>query len=94
MRGTTRCFPRVLEEQTAYLTQSVSSYNEANRHGASAAYCSGPRSRREIQDAPAPDRVLDGRPEMAYADLNDVMALARISSYRSSRVCSTSGGAS
>jgi len=94
--GTTTLFPaQYFEEQTAYLTQSGQLYNEANAMALGRVYCFGPTFRAEKSKT---RRHLTEfwmvEPEMAYADLNDVMALAGISSYRSSRVCSTSGGAS
>ena len=66
--GTTTLFPaQYFEEQTAYLTQSGQLYNEANAMALGRVYCFGPTFRAEFWMV---------EPEIAYADLNDVMALA------------------
>ena len=61
--GTTTLFPvQYFEDTTAYLTQSGQLYNEANAMALGRVYCVRPDvPRREVEDAPAPDRVLDGR---------------------------------
>ena len=61
--GTTTLFPvQYFEDTTAYLTQSGQLYNEANAMALGRVYClRADVPRREVQDAPAPDRVLDGR---------------------------------
>ena len=76
--GTTTLFPaRYFEETTAYLTQSGQLYNEANAMALGRVYCFGPTFRAEKSKT---RRHLTEfwmvEPEMAYADLNDVMALA------------------
>jgi asparaginyl-tRNA synthetase len=76
--GTTTLFPaQYFEEQTAYLTQSGQLYNEANAMALGRVYCFGPTFRAEKSKT---RRHLTEfwmvEPEMAYADLNDVMALA------------------
>ena len=76
--GTTTLFPaQYFEEQTAYLTQSGQLYNEANAMALGKVYCFGPTFRAEKSKT---RRHLTEfwmvEPEMAYADLNDVMALA------------------
>jgi asparaginyl-tRNA synthetase len=73
-----RCFrPSKLEDTTAYLTQSGQLYNEANAMALGRVYCFGPTFRAEKSKT---RRHLTEfwmvEPEMAYADLNDVMALA------------------
>ena len=76
--GTTTLFPaQYFEDQTAYLTQSGQLYNEANAMALGRVYCFGPtfraeksKTRRHLTEF----RMVD--PEVAYADLNDVMALA------------------
>ena len=76
--GTTTLFPaQYFEEQTAYLTQSGQLYNEANAMALGRVYCFGPTFRAEKSKT---RRHLTEfwmvEPEMAYADLNDVMTLA------------------
>jgi asparaginyl-tRNA synthetase len=76
--GTTTLFPaQYFEEQTAYLTQSGQLYNEANAMALGKVYCFGPTFRAEKSKT---RRHLTEfwmvEPEMAYADLNDVMELA------------------
>jgi asparaginyl-tRNA synthetase len=76
--GTTTLFPtQYFEEQTAYLTQSGQLYNEANAMALGRVYCFGPTFRAEKSKT---RRHLTEfwmvEPEMAYADLNDVMELA------------------
>jgi asparaginyl-tRNA synthetase len=76
--GTTTLFPaQYFEEQTAYLTQSGQLYNEANAMALGRVYCFGPTFRAEKSKT---RRHLTEfwmvEPEMAYADLSDVMNLA------------------
>src|SRR5207248_286159 len=76
--GTTTLFPvQYFEEQTAYLTQSGQLYNEANAMALGRVYCFGPTFRAEKSKT---RRHLTEfwmvEPEMAFADLDDVMALA------------------
>mgnify|MGYP001584665402 CR=1 FL=1 len=76
--GTTTLFPaQYFEETTAFLTQSGQLYNEANAMALGRVYCFGPTFRAEKSKT---RRHLTEfwmvEPEMAYADLNDVMALA------------------
>jgi len=76
--GTSTLFPaQYFEEQTAYLTQSGQLYNEANAMALGRVYCFGPTFRAEKSKT---RRHLTEfwmvEPEMAYADLNDVMDLA------------------
>ncbi len=76
--GTTTLFPaQYFEDQTAYLTQSGQLYNEANAMALGRVYCFGPTFRAEKSKT---RRHLTEfwmvEPEMAYADLNDVMHLA------------------
>jgi len=76
--GTTTLFPaQYFEETTAYLTQSGQLYNEANAMALGRVYCFGPTFRAEKSKT---RRHLTEfwmvEPEMAYADLNDVMTLA------------------
>jgi asparaginyl-tRNA synthetase len=76
--GTTTLFPaQYFEEQTAYLTQSGQLYNEANAMALGRVYCFGPTFRAEKSKT---RRHLTEfwmvEPEMAYADLDDVMSLA------------------
>jgi asparaginyl-tRNA synthetase len=76
--GTTTLFPaQYFEEQTAYLTQSGQLYNEANAMALGRVYCFGPTFRAEKSKT---RRHLTEfwmvEPEVAYADLDDVMALA------------------
>ncbi len=76
--GTTTLFPaQYFDEQTAYLTQSGQLYNEANAMALGRVYCFGPTFRAEKSKT---RRHLTEfwmvEPEMAYADLNDVMELA------------------
>jgi len=76
--GTTTLFPaQYFDDQTAYLTQSGQLYNEANAMALGKVYCFGPTFRAEKSKT---RRHLTEfwmvEPEMAYADLNDVMELA------------------
>jgi asparaginyl-tRNA synthetase len=76
--GTTTLFPaQYFEDQTAYLTQSGQLYNEANAMALGRVYCFGPTFRAEKSKT---RRHLTEfwmvEPEVAYAELNDVMALA------------------
>src|SRR6187399_2362408 len=76
--GTTTLFPvQYFEGETAYLTQSGQLYNEANAMALGRVYCFGPTFRAEKSKT---RRHLTEfwmvEPEMAYADLNDVMDLA------------------
>ena len=76
--GTTTLFPaQYFEDQTAYLTQSGQLYNEANAMALGRVYCFGPTFRAEKSKT---RRHLTEfwmvEPEMAFADLDDVMALA------------------
>src|SRR5882724_12922553 len=76
--GTTTLFPaQYFEEQTAFLTQSGQLYNEANAMALGRVYCFGPTFRAEKSKT---RRHLTEfwmvEPEVAYADLNDVMELA------------------
>jgi asparaginyl-tRNA synthetase len=76
--GTTTLFPaQYFDEQTAYLTQSGQLYNEANAMALGKVYCFGPTFRAEKSKT---RRHLTEfwmvEPEMAYADLNDVMNLS------------------
>jgi asparaginyl-tRNA synthetase len=76
--GTTTLFPaQYFDDQTAYLTQSGQLYNEANAMALGKVYCFGPTFRAEKSKT---RRHLTEfwmvEPEVAYADLNDVMGLA------------------
>src|SRR5216110_1545585 len=76
--GTTTLFPaQYFDDQTAYLTQSGQLYNEATAMALGRVYCFGPTFRAEKSKT---RRHLTEfwmvEPEVAYADLNDVMALA------------------
>jgi asparaginyl-tRNA synthetase len=76
--GTTTLFPaQYFEETTAYLTQSGQLYNEANAMALGRVYCFGPTFRAEKSKT---RRHLTEfwmvEPEMAYAELTDVMELA------------------
>ena len=76
--GTTTLFPvQYFEDHTAFLTQSGQLYNEANAMALGRVYCFGPTFRAEKSKT---RRHLTEfwmvEPEMAYADLNDVMDLA------------------
>jgi asparaginyl-tRNA synthetase len=76
--GTTTLFPvQYFEDQTAYLTQSGQLYNEANAMALGRVYCFGPTFRAEKSKT---RRHLTEfwmvEPEMAYATLDDAMALA------------------
>ncbi len=65
------------DDETAYLTQSGQLYNEANAMALGRVYCFGPTFRAEKSKT---RRHLTEfwmvEPEMAYADLDDVMDLA------------------
>ncbi|MEO7189671.1 MAG: asparagine--tRNA ligase [Vicinamibacterales bacterium] len=76
--GTTTLFPvQYFEDNTAYLTQSGQLYNEANAMALGRVYCFGPTFRAEKSKT---RRHLTEfwmvEPEMAYADLDDIVALA------------------
>jgi asparaginyl-tRNA synthetase len=76
--GTTTLFPaQYFDEQTAYLTQSGQLYNEANAMALGRVYCFGPTFRAEKSKT---RRHLTEfwmvEPEVAFADLTDVMNLA------------------
>src|SRR6185503_10421438 len=76
--GTTTLFPvEYLDDQRAYLTQSGQLYVEATAMALGRVYCFGPTFRAEKSKT---RRHLTEfwmvEPEMAYADLNDVMDLA------------------
>src|SRR5713101_6430871 len=76
--GTTTLFPvQYFDDTTAFLTQSGQLYNEANAMALGRVYCFGPTFRAEKSKT---RRHLTEfwmvEPEMAFADLNDVMALA------------------
>ena len=76
--GTTTLFPvQYFEETTAFLTQSGQLYNEANAMALGRVYCFGPTFRAEKSKT---RRHLTEfwmvEPEMAYADLDDVIELA------------------
>ena len=76
--GTTTLFPvQYFEDETAYLTQSGQLYNEANAMALGRVYAFGPTFRAEKSKT---RRHLTEfwmvEPEMAYADLNDVIVLA------------------
>jgi asparaginyl-tRNA synthetase len=76
--GTTTLFPvQYFEDTTAFLTQSGQLYNEANAMALGKVYCFGPTFRAEKSKT---RRHLTEfwmvEPEMAYADLDDVITLA------------------
>jgi asparaginyl-tRNA synthetase len=76
--GTTTLFPvQYFEDATAFLTQSGQLYNEANAMALGRVYCFGPTFRAEKSKT---RRHLTEfwmvEPEMAYANLDDVMNLA------------------
>jgi asparaginyl-tRNA synthetase len=76
--GTTTLFPvQYFDDEMAYLTQSGQLYNEANAMALGKVYAFGPTFRAEKSKT---RRHLTEfwmvEPEMAYADLNDVIALA------------------
>ena len=76
--GTTTLFPaQYFDETTAYLTQSGQLYNEANAMALGRTYCFGPTFRAEKSKT---RRHLTEfwmvEPEVAFAELNDVMDLA------------------
>ena len=76
--GTTTLFPaQYFDDQTAYLTQSGQLYNEANAMALGRVYCFGPTFRAEKSKT---RRHLAEfwmvEPEVAYANLDDVMNLA------------------
>ena len=76
--GTTTLFPvQYFEDTTAYLTQSGQLYNEANAMALGRVYCFGPTFRAEKSKTRRHlTEVWMVEPEMAYADLNDVIVLA------------------
>jgi asparaginyl-tRNA synthetase len=76
--GTTTLFPvQYFEDTTAYLTQSGQLYNEANAMALGRVYCFGPTFRAEKSKT---RRHLTEfwmvEPEMAYAELDDIVQLA------------------
>jgi asparaginyl-tRNA synthetase len=76
--GTTTLFPvQYFEDTTAFLTQSGQLYNEANAMALGRVYCFGPTFRAEKSKT---RRHLTEfwmvEPEVAYANLDDVIALA------------------
>jgi asparaginyl-tRNA synthetase len=76
--GTTTLFPvQYFDDATAYLTQSGQLYNEANAMALGRVYCFGPTFRAEKSKT---RRHLTEfwmvEPEMAYANLDDAIALA------------------
>jgi asparaginyl-tRNA synthetase len=76
--GTTTLFPvQYFDDATAYLTQSGQLYNEANAMALGRVYCFGPTFRAEKSKT---RRHLTEfwmvEPEVAYADLDDVIELA------------------
>ncbi len=76
--GTTTLFPvQYFDDATAYLTQSGQLYNEANAMALGRVYCFGPTFRAEKSKT---RRHLTEfwmvEPEVAYANLDDVIALA------------------
>jgi asparaginyl-tRNA synthetase len=76
--GTTTLFPvQYFEDTTAYLTQSGQLYNEANAMALGRVYCFGPTFRAEKSKT---RRHLTEfwmvEPEMAYADLDEVIRVA------------------
>src|SRR5215510_12546289 len=76
--GTTTLFPvQYFDDATAYLTQSGQLYNEANAMALGKVYCFGPTFRAEKSKT---RRHLTEfwmvEPEMAYAELEDAIALA------------------
>jgi asparaginyl-tRNA synthetase len=76
--GTTTLFPvQYFEQETAFLTQSGQLYNEANAMALGLVYCFGPTFRAEKSKT---RRHLTEfwmvEPEMAYANLDDVIELA------------------
>jgi asparaginyl-tRNA synthetase len=76
--GTTTLFPvQYFDDTMAYLTQSGQLYNEANAMALGKVYCFGPTFRAEKSKT---RRHLTEfwmvEPEMAYADLDDVISLA------------------
>ncbi len=76
--GTTTLFPvQYFDDRTAYLTQSGQLYNEANAMALGRVYCFGPTFRAEKSKT---RRHLTEfwmvEPEVAYADLEDIIALA------------------
>jgi asparaginyl-tRNA synthetase len=77
--GTSTLFPvQYFEDNTAFLTQSGQLYNEANAMALGKVYCFGPTFRAEKSKT---RRHLTEfwmvEPEMAYADLEDVINLAQ-----------------
>ena len=92
--GTTTLFPvDYFENEKAYLTQSGQLYNEANAMALGRVYAFGPTFRAEKSKT---RRHLTEfwmvEPEMAYADLNDVITLAEgLDHLRRLRGCSIAG---
>ena len=77
--GTTTLFPvQYFDDTTAYLTQSGQLYNEANAMALGTRLLLRPDvPRREVEDAPPPHRVLDGRARDGLRDLDDVIDARR-----------------
>jgi len=75
--GTTTLFPvQYFEDNTAYLTQSGQLYNEANAMALGRVYCFGPTFRAEKSKTRKHlTEFWMVEPEMAFAELNDVMDL-------------------
>jgi asparaginyl-tRNA synthetase len=92
--GTTTLFPvKYFEDETAYLTQSGQLYNEANAMALGRVYAFGPTFRAEKSKT---RRHLTEfwmvEPEMAYADLDDVIRLGEgLVSYMVGRVLERRG---
>jgi len=74
--GTSTLFPVDYFDEQAYLTQSGQLYIEARPMALGKVYSFGPTFRARIEDATSPHRVLDVEPEIAYADLDDLMEVA------------------
>ena len=94
--GTTTLFPvQYFDDNTAYLTQSGQLYNEANAMALGRVYCFGPTFRAEkVEDAPPPDRVLDGRARSRVRDARRHHRARRRPGRRGRRrACSTGGSA-
>ena len=94
--GTTTLFPvQYFEDTTAYLTQSGQLYNEANAMALGQGVLLRPDvPRREVEDAAAPDRVLDGRAgDGVRGPRRRDRAGRGARRRRSSAACSTSGSA-
>ena len=92
-RARRRCSrSQYFEDTTAYLTQSGQLYNEANAMALGKVYASARRSAPRREDAPPPDRVLDGRARDGLRRPRRRDGPGRgPDRRRSSRACSTSG---